>query len=262
MMGIDVLQHDWRKEHPPIINTYESKVELFEIMAERFLALIISCQKSGNHFSVILGGGRTPKVLNPIIGELAKTGVHTIDWDQVTIFFSDERCVPPDHPDSNFKLIFDTLIEPLGISPTKVFRIPGEIGPEKAAADYHHKLTMFRGQHDIPVFDLALLGLGTDGHTASLFPYSPALQEFKHFAAPAGIGPEGWERVTVTLPVFNAAQNVWIMAAGTEKSTALHQLLQGSYYPHQLPAQAVRPNHGQLVYWLDSASANIKGIPG
>jgi 6-phosphogluconolactonase len=199
-------------------------------------------------------------LLNQIIVELAKTEVRTIDWNHVFICFSDERCVPPDHPDSNFKLIFDTLIEPLGIPHTNVFRILGEIGPEKAAADYHHKLAKFRGQHDIPVFDLALLGLGTDGHTASLFPRSPALKEFKNFAAPAGRGPEGWERVTVTIPVFNAAKNAWIMVTGAEKSKGVQQLIRGTYDPTQLPAQAVRPQEGELVYWLDSSIAASVGI--
>jgi 6-phosphogluconolactonase len=260
MKGIDILNYDWRKEHPPSINIYDSKVVFFALMAVGFLEMIISHQKNGEYFSVILGGGRTPKLLNPIIVELAKTEVHTIDWNHVYIYFSDERCVPPDHPDSNFKLIFDTLIEPLGIPPTNVFRILGEMGPGKAAADYHHKLSMFRSQHDIPVFDLALLGLGADGHTASLFPHSPALKEVKSFAVPAGRGPEGWERVTVTIPVFNAAKNAWFMATGAEKSTAVQQLIRGNYDPIQLPAQALRPEKGELVYWLDSSIAANAGV--
>lgn len=257
---MDILNHDWRKEHSPAINIYDSKVVFFALIAVRFLEMIIFRQKTGDYFSVILGGGKTPKVLNEIIVELAKTEIHTIDWNHVFIYFSDERCVPPDHPDSNYKLIFDTLIEPLGIPPTKVFRILGEMGPEKAAADYHDKLSMFRGHHDIPVFDLALLGLGSDGHTASLFPHAPALQEFKNFAVPAGRGPEGWERVTVTIPVFNAAKNAWIIAAGAEKSKAVQQLIRGHYDPSQLPAQALHPQKGELVYWLDSSIAASAGI--
>jgi len=260
MKEIDVLTHDWRKEHPPVINIYDSKVVFFALLAVQFLELIITRQQTGNYFTVILGGGRTPKMLNQIIVELAKTETQTINWKRVYIFFSDERCVPPDHPGSNFKLIFDTLIEPLRIPHTNVFRILGEIGPGKAAADYHDKLSNFRDQHDIPVFDLALLGLGADGHTASLFPHSPALEEFKNFAAPAGPGPEGLERVTVTLPVFNAARNAWIMAAGAEKSPAVQQLIRGTYDPARLPAQAIRPPKGELVYWLDSSIANIIGI--
>ncbi len=261
MKEIDVLTHDWRKELPPTINIYDSKVVFFALLAVHFLELIIARQETRNYFSVILGGGRTPKVLNPIIVELAKTEVQTIDWNRVFVFFSDERCVPPDHPDSNYKLNFDTLIEPLRIPQTNVFRILGEIGPEKAAADYHDKLSRFAGQQDIPVFDLVLLGLGADGHTASLFPHSPALEEFKNFAAPAGPGPEGWERVTVTLPVFNAAKNAWIVATGAEKSEAVQQLIRGTYDPARLPAQAVRPPKGELVYWFDSSIAASVGIP-
>lgn len=260
MNEIDVLNCDWRKEQPASINIYDSKVVFFALLAVQFLELIISRQKAGNDFSAILGGGRTPKVLNQIIVELAKTEVQTIDWNRVYIYFSDERCVPPDHPDSNYKLIVDTLIEPLGVPPTNVFRILGEIGPEKAAADYHDKLSKFSGQQKRPVFDLALLGLGTDGHTASLFPHSPALKEFKNFAAPAGRGPEGWERVTVTIPVFNSAKNTWFMAVGAEKSKAVQQLIRGNYDPIQLPAQAVRPQEGDLVYWLDSSIAASVGI--
>lgn len=260
MNVMDVLNHDWRKEYPPIINTYDSKVVFFALLAVHFLELIISRQETRNYFSVILGGGRTPKMLNQIIVELAKTEVQTIDWNRVYIYFSDERCVPPDHPDSNFKVIFDTLIEPLRIPPTNVFRILGEIGPEKAATDYHDKLSKFRGQQNMPVFDLVLLGLGADGHTASLFPHSPALKEFKNFAAPGGRGPEGWERVTVTIPVFNAAKRVWFMAVGAEKSNAVQQLIQGIYDPGQLPAQAICPPKGELIYWLDSSIATNAGI--
>jgi 6-phosphogluconolactonase len=260
MNDMDVLNHDWRKEHPPAINIYDSKVVFFALVAVHFLELIISRQENGDYFSVILGGGRTPKLLNHIIVELAKTEVQTIDWNRVYIYFSDERCVPPDHPDSNFKIISDTFIEPLGIPPTNVFRILGEIEPEKAAADYHDKLSKFQDQQDTPVFDLALLGLGADGHTASLFPHSPALKEFKNFAAPAGRGPEGWERVTVTIPVFNAAKNAWFMAVGAEKSNAVQQLIRGTYDPTQLPAQTVRPPKGELVYWLDSSIAANAGI--
>jgi 6-phosphogluconolactonase len=260
MKEIDVLTHDWRKEHPPTINIYDSKVVFFALIAVNFLELIISRQETGDFFAVILGGGRTPKMLNNIIVELAKTEVHTINWNRVFVFFSDERCVPPDHPDSNFKLNFDTLIEPLRIPHNNVFRILGEIGPGKAAADYHDKLSRFAGQQEIPVFDLVLLGLGTDGHTASLFPHSPALEEFKNFAAPADRGPEGWERVTVTLPVFNAAKNAWVIATGAEKSGAIQQLIRGTYDPARLPAQAIHPPKGKLVYWLDSSIAASVGI--
>jgi 6-phosphogluconolactonase len=260
MKVIDILNYDWRNEHPPSINIYESKVEFFALIAVRFLELIIACQQTGQDFSVILGGGRTPKLLNQIIVELSKIEAHNLNWNHVFIFFSDERCVPPDHPDSNFLLICDTLIDPLGIPRENVFRILGELGPERAAGDYHRKLSEFCTPKAFPVFDLALLGLGPDGHTASLFPSSSVLKELIHFAVPAGIGPEGWERVTVTLPVFNAAKRVWIMASGAKKSRAVKQLIYGSYDPDQLPAQAIRPVKGELVYWLDSSLANAARI--
>jgi 6-phosphogluconolactonase len=264
MGEIDILTNDWRKEHPPGIRVYQSKEALLETLAAEFLELASSCQKSGDRFSVIMGGGRTPGILNKIIIEKARSKANAVNWNRVFIFFSDERCVPPDHPDSNFKLIFDTLIEPLGIPRENVSRILGEVNPGQAASRYHEKLSLmgYNSPHGLPVFDLALLGLGPDGHTASLFPGSSALKEFKYFAAPAGVGPEGWDRVTVTYPVFNAAKNLWLMAAGAEKAQAFAQLINGQYNPTQCPVQAIRPNNGNLVYWIDSTIATTVEITG
>ena len=253
MREIDIFNYDWRKEKLPSIHVSETKEGLLEIIANRFLELVssISMQKNKKSFSVIMGGGRTPKELNKNIVKFS-TG-KKIDWNRVTIFFSDERCVPPEHSDSNYKLIFDTLIEPLEIPHRNIFRILGELEPKKAASKYHKKLTEFSGNKQSPVFDLVLLGFGADGHTASLFPNSEALKTNHHFAAPGGIGPEGWNRVTVTFPVFNSAKNVWLIGTGAEKSHAFKQLIEGNYDPIQWPVQGIFPLNGTLIYWIDSA---------
>jgi 6-phosphogluconolactonase len=247
---------NWRKAHPAAIEVYPSAAELAEAIALRFLQLAFSTQEAGD-FSVIMGGGRTPKLINKEIVRFSHAGSIKIDWRRVYIYFSDERCAPPDHADSNYKLILETLIQPLAIPATNVHRIKGEIDPAKAAADYHRQLSLFgtAGTHDLPVFDLALLGMGPDGHTASLFPHAKALEEENRFAVFSGTGPEGWNRVTVTLPVFNATKNVWLTAAGIEKSHAVEQLIKGNYNPLQWPAQALYPANGNLIYWLDTAAS-------
>ncbi|MDQ1354270.1 MAG: 6-phosphogluconolactonase [Acidobacteriota bacterium] len=250
----DTLVNDWRKVHPAAIEVYPSAAELAETIAQRFLNLVSSVQETGD-FSVIMGGGRTPKLINKEIVKCSHFGSIKIDWRRVYIYFSDERCVPPDHADSNYKLILETLIQPLAIPSANVHRIKGELAPEKAAADYHQQLSQYGavGKHDFPIFDLALLGMGPDGHTASLFPHSNAVEEENRFAVSAGTGPEGWNRVSVTLPVFNAAKNVWLTAAGKEKSQAVEQLIKENYNPLQWPAQALYPANGNLIYWLDTA---------
>jgi 6-phosphogluconolactonase len=249
MGKIDIFICDWRKAKPPTINTRETKEKLLENLAGAFLKLASDTQQSQDFFSVILGGGRTPRELNKNI--VKSSAAKKIDWKRVIVFFSDERCVPPDHKDSNFKLIFDTLIEPLQISRDNVYSIVGELKPGDAAADYREKLAGFAGDEPVPVFDLALLGFGADGHTASLFPGSKVLKESHYLAVSAGRGPEGLDRVTVTFPVFNAAKNIWLLAAGAEKSQAFRTLVQGSYDPLKLPALGICPRTGDLVYWID-----------
>jgi len=267
---MNILVNDWRKEHPASLQVCPSTTDLAEAVAQRFLELAFSTQEAGN-FSVIMGGGRTPKLINREIVKFSRAGSIKIDWRRVYIYFSDERCVPPDHSDSNYKLILETFIQPLAIPLANVHRIKGEVDPGKAGEDYHHELSLFGAgeNHGSPVFDLALLGMGLDGHTASLFPHANALKEANRFAVPAGAGAGagtgGWNRVTVTLPVFNAARNVWLMAAGVEKSPAVEQLIKGSYNPIQWPVQAIFPANGNLIYWLDTAvigKANGKIKPG
>ena len=263
----EIFSEDWRRQHTPTIKVYPSKDELLQVLAGEFLELTASVQRLGQRFSVLMGGGRTPIELNRRIIDLSERSErlhHPVDWRRIDIWFSDERCVPPDHADSNYKLIFDTLIRPLGIPQEQVNRVKGELSPRQAASDYHHQLSLWAGRqkHVLPVFDLALLGLGPDGHTASLFPGSPALKEFHDFAAPAGTGPEGWQRVSVTLPVLNNAQNVWLVASGVEKSSAVKQLLNGDYDPLRCPVQGVFPRSGKLIYWLDTTIAKAVGIAG
>lgn len=191
-----------------------------------------------------LCGGNTPR---PVFAELAK---HRADlpWNKVQITFGDERCVPPDHDESNYKMAKRTLLDPLQIPDGNVFRIRGEIGPEAAALEYEQKLSQAAARFGEPRYahDLLLLGLGEDGHTASLFPGSPALDETERNVIPA-IGPKPPpRRITMTFPLINAARHVCFLVNDPAKRKIVDEVTSGA---SRLPAARVRPESGRLT-WL------------
>jgi 6-phosphogluconolactonase len=147
-------------------------------------------------------------------------------------------------------MIRETLLYPLDIPGDKVFRFFGELGAERAAEAYERSIQSVFKDGVSPVFDLAMLGMGTDGHTASLFPGSTALEEKKRYAVPGGKGPEGHDRVTLTYPLLNRGRNVWLVATGGKKHNALRELLYGPFSPGECPAQGICPAHGELYYIL------------
>jgi len=240
------MQADWHKRCPPEIVNLGNRDSFCLYIAREFLHLGVAVQKRHGYFRVIFGGGRTPVAVNTRIVEMAPES--EFDWKRVIVFFSDERCVAPDNPDSNYNMIFRTFVMPLGIPDNHVYRIEGELGPEEAARRYQLNLSQAFGNENVPTFDLALLGMGPDGHTASLFPHNSALGEKSRWAVPAGKGPEGLDRITLTYPVLNAAKNVWFMISGPEKRNAVTNLLHGPLDPEKWPAQGISPVNGKLVY--------------
>ena len=206
-------------------------------------------------FSVALAGGSTPKALFELLakGE-PTTPAWPFDWNRVNIFFGDERCVPPDHPDSNYKLAFDTLLSKVPIPPSNVHRMKGEIDPNDAAKEYGQTLKHLYGDAGL---DLVLLGMGDDGHTASLFPGTPALDEAHHrvvaqYVEKSTTG-KSW-RITMTAPFINKATEVAILIAGAGKAARVAEVLKGPADPHRLPIQMIQPS-GQLIWILDEAAA-------
>jgi 6-phosphogluconolactonase len=203
--------------------------------------------------AVSLAGGTTPGLL---YSYLAVTGPAEAPWDRIDFFFGDERCVPPTSPDSNYALARRELFEPLGTPAGSVHRIEAELRPPAAAAEqYESRLrTHFGGAE--PEFDLVLLGVGTDGHTASLFPGDGALEEAHRWVVPvrAPAGYEPAERVTLTLPVLNRARAVFILALGAAKHSVIAEVLGGE--AQGLPIARVRPR-GRLAWFLDDAAAGV-----
>jgi 6-phosphogluconolactonase len=204
-------------------------------------------------FTLALAGGSTPRRLYELLAE------SDLDWSRVELFFGDERCVPPDHADSNYRMAREALFDPARVPAQRVHRMRGELEPAAAAAAYEDELravlTPARGA--VPAIDLVLLGLGDDGHTASLFPGTAALDERERWVV-ANRVPEldAW-RLTMTYPLLNAASVVVFLVAGAAKRAAVERVLtpdvdEGSEAP---PAAHVRPASGRLIWLLDAAAA-------
>ena len=204
-------------------------------------------------FTLALSGGSTPAGLFSLFAE--ESNRRLIPWLMTHVFWADERCVPPTHPDSNYKMAYDLFLGALGLPERAIHRIKGEDDPEKAAEDYSREMeTLFSERSinngSVPVFDCILLGLGGDGHTASLFPGSPALTETKSpaVANDAGPGIEPRNRITMTYPVLNAARNVIFLVSGESKREVLRAVTGENKGKSGFPAAGVEPAGG--LYWL------------
>jgi len=207
-------------------------------------------------FAVALSGGVSPQ---PLYRQLARQQfTQKVPWRRVHLYWGDERCVPPDDPASNYGVAERLFIRHVPALIENVHRIRGEEGAERAAdaceAELRALAALERPRSELPVFDLVLLGLGRDGHTASLFPHSPALEEVERLAV-ATEAPDGSSRVTVTFPVIGAARRVWFLAGGADKAGMVAEVLEGLRVPKAVPAQAVAPVKGTLTWFLDEAAA-------
>jgi len=226
--------------------------------AARFQRLAVQSIASAGRYSVALSGGSTPLVLYRLLAEPPFRGA--IDWVGVHLFWGDERFVPPDHPDNNYRAALEALVRRVPIPTENVHRIPTEATePEAAAAQYEDTLRRFFAapEGEVPRFDLVLLGLGPDGHTASLFPGSPALQEDSHLVVATYVPNLAAWRITLTLPVLLCARHVIFLVSGPDKAAVLRDVLDGPHDPQRLPAQLVRPQDGDLTWLVDEAAASL-----
>jgi len=225
---------------------------------QRFAGLARQAVESRGRFSVALSGGSTPGALYQLLAEEPYRS--QIPWEQVHLFWADERCVPPDDPGSNYRLANETLIAHVPILPANVHRVLGELAPEAAARAYDLALRrFFSGPR--PQFDLVLLGLGSDGHTASLFPNSKALEETERLAVATIVfyKDRPAERVTLTLPALNSARQVIFLVSGPEKAEIVQAVL--ADVEERLPARRIHPATGRLTWLLDAAAAVRVRVP-
>jgi len=208
-------------------------------------------------FSVALSGGSTPRALFDVLA--SDDYRDRIEWGRARVFWSDERCVPPDHPDSNYRLAHEALLSKVAIAPGNAHRLRGEIDPGQAALEYEQivrREVAAPATGGAPAFDLILLGMGRDGHTASLFPGTVVLREDTRLVAANFVPRLNAHRLTFTPPLINAAASVTFMVAGSDKAETLRAVLEGEHQPDALPAQIIRPASGQLTWLVDRAAAS------
>ena len=231
------------------IHAYSNKETLVTATAEHMVNSIGQAIEKNGLCNVALSGGNTP---GGVFSMLATSPYRDrIDWSKLHIFWGDERMVPPGHQDSNFRMVQETLLDHIEMPDENVHRMRGEIAPEEAAAEYAELLDV-HFKADLPCFDLILLGLGEDGHTASLFPETDAVEECeKHVVAVYVPRLSVW-RVTLTLPVLNAAREILFLVSGKSKSEIVQRIMSIKQPAKELPATMVNPQNGELHWMLDS----------
>ncbi len=211
--------------------------------------------QSTGRFAVAISGGTTPRRLYELLG--SDRYARAIDWHHVHIFWADERCVPPEDSQSNFKLASDTFLGKVALPGKNLHRIRGEGSPELGASEYEKILRTFFNGSAQPAFDLVMLGVGEDGHTASLFPGSPALKEQNHIAVPICKQSRAVDRISLTLPALNAAHQVLFLVAGSTKAYILQKILEDPGARGTYPAGLVCPANGSVTWLVDEAAARL-----
>lgn len=235
--------------------------------AHEFVQAATSAVAEKGSFTVALTGGSTPKAFYSLLVNDAALRAQ-LPWDKMLLFFGDERHVGPDHPDSNFRMANESMFSKSPLKPEQVKRIKGEYpDTEKAAQEYEQvlrasfKLTEGRlASGEFPRFDLVLLGMGDEGHTASLFPGTRALRETKRTVVRNWVGKLFTERITLTAPAINNSASVIFMVAGAAKALALKGVLEGPCEPEQLPAQMIQPSNGKLLWLVESSAAAMLSV--
>ena len=230
--------------------------------AQEFVQAAADAVRTRGSFNVALAGGSTPKALyNLLVNDPALRS--QVPWDKMHLLFGDERHVPPDHPDSNFRMATETMISKAPVKPEQVTRIKGEYPDAgQAALEYEKALREYFKLKDgeYPRFDLVLVGMGNEGHTLSLFPGTKALHADGRIAVRNWVGKLYAERITLTAPAASNAARVIFMVTGADKAPALKGVLEGPFEPEQLPAQLLQPKNGKLLWLVDTAAGSMLSI--
>ncbi|MBI4563496.1 MAG: 6-phosphogluconolactonase [Planctomycetes bacterium] len=222
-------------------------------MARRAAEVIVAAAPPGS-WRIALSGGTTPRPLYSLLAQEPYRSA--MDWSRVDLFWVDERAVPPDHPDSNFRAARELLIDPLGLPQDRIHRMPADCPDLDAAARAYESELARAFETSPPSFDLVVLGIGADGHIASLFPGSETLNETRRgvVAAEAPVEPRG--RLTLTPPVLRRAVRILVLVSGAAKAEALARALEGPFEPDRCPAQILREAQGRVIWMADAAAAS------
>jgi 6-phosphogluconolactonase len=239
------------------INVEEDIQALSRSVAEVIVAAITATLKTKPVFSMVLSGGSTPRHLYGLLATDFPSK-EQLPWEKIHFFWGDERHVPPDHHESNYLMAVECMLSRLPVPPSNIHRIKSEISDaSQVARQYEQEIANFfdlkAGQ--MPRFDCILLGMGPDGHTASLFPQTTALDEQKRFVAANWVESFQAHRITLTFPVLNNAESIIFLVSGEDKAETLKMVLEGEKSPKRLPAQMIEPVHGKLLWFIDQAAA-------
>ena len=244
----------------PVTITYRvspTAAAVAQAAAQFFTTEVTKAAASRGMARVAISGGSTPKAMFALLADPAQPFVKQVPWDKLDLYWVDERCVPPDHPESNYRMTYEALLSKVPLAAERVHRMEGELDPEVAAALYESTIrnTFKLEGAETPTIDLVLLGMGDDGHTASLFPHTEALNDLTHIVVANHVPQKDTWRITLTWPVINQGREVAFLIEGSAKAQVVHDVFLGPYQPDTLPSQIIRPASGRLTLLLDTASA-------
>jgi 6-phosphogluconolactonase len=239
----------------PLIRIFPAPYDLAEAFARELILLIKKAENNNNTFTIALSGGKTPKILFTILGDSFSKSVN---WDYVHLFWSDERCVQPENTDSNYGMTRDLLLEKINIPESNIHRIRGEGDPYREARRYSHEIMNFtRSIEGDPVFDQIILGLGEDGHTASIFPGNEKLLLSDKICEAVNHPSTSQKRITLTTHVINCADSVSFLAAGRRKAKVIAEILNNRSGSEKYPAAHIAPLNGRVSWYLDKEAAEL-----
>jgi len=236
------------------INLFNSEDEVLEGLANYFVATAKKSIEDHGQFSVALSGGNSPKKLYELLASDKFKG--QVDWKKVHFFFGDERYVPHNDPQSNYLMAKKALLEPLGLSYRQIFPVNTSVSPDEAAARYTNDINLYFAGFD-PRFDLVLLGLGDNSHTASLFPHTSVLTDKTASAKAVFLNDQQVYRITLTAPLINKAHHIAYLVYGAGKAEAVHHVIEDKKDIENYPAQLIKPDDGDLQWFLDHDAASM-----
>ncbi|SHN31992.1 6-phosphogluconolactonase [Mucilaginibacter sp. OK098] len=236
-----------------MLNIYNTADEVLTALAEYFVIIGSEAIAKNGKFSVALSGGSSPKKLYEL---LADSFHDQLDWGKVYFFFGDERNVPQTDKDSNYLMAKNALFAPLMIDPAQIFAVDTSLEPKEAAKKYQEEVEQFFDETELS-FDLILLGLGDNSHTASLFPHTPVLHDRVPGVSDVYLEDQQVFRITLNAPLINEAQNIAFLVYGEGKAIAVHHVLEDDEDIEEYPAQLIEPIVGQIQWFLDEAAASM-----
>jgi 6-phosphogluconolactonase len=236
---------------------FSTPAAVAQAAGELFASSVAAAVNARGIARVAISGGTTPKAMFGLLADPSQPFASQVPWNKLDLYWVDERCVPPEDAESNYRMTREALLSKVPLPAEQIHRMEGELEPEVAAARYEAAIRngfKLEGA-ETPTFDLVMLGMGDDGHTASLFPHTEALNDMTHIVVANHVPQKDTWRVTLTWPVINQGREVAFLIEGKNKAQVLHEVFEGPYQPETYPSQIIRPASGKLTLLLDAAAA-------